>query len=266
MSVVGDFIAEQVGLTSAWSLINLEDGKDTTVKGQFEAENLTENLGARYAKINSLNRQSPIIQFLGGQLETVTFNATFFARDSISTGKGEIDKQIEQLKTWNKRDSQLGRPPILEFTAAGEHPVGYANCVIETLGGISYMSPTRGGRLKGATLSITLLRYEPYDLEGFVGGETRYHNAKFGEYYEMLTYVEYGSALFGDVIRKRHPGKYNLQTAEIVKLPSFEVIRKEKVETKSIPLKTAYGRKDTPQRSLRLYMFEKRNRPYVSHL
>jgi hypothetical protein len=261
---LADAVAGLFGLTRSWKLKNLDT--DDEVEGQFEAEDLTENVGTKYSKIAALNRQNPILQFIGGNLETVTFSAKLWNRDAVQTTKGTADDVLETLKSWTRRDSSLGRPPILEFTAAGDHPLTYENCVIESLGGIRYDRPTTGGKMRGVSLSITLLKYEPYTLEGYKGGETRYHRAKTGDYYEMLTFQEYGNPNMGDIIRKRHPSKPNIQTADIIKLPSIEVLRKEKVEATSLALKGAFLRKDSPQRSLRIEMFQKRNVPYVSHV
>lgn len=262
MGLVGDAVAGLLGMTRAWSLTNLD--KDDTIEGQFEATELTENIGTKYSKIGALNRQNPILQFIGGNLETITFQARLWNRDAAFAGTA--DDLLEKLKDWTRRDDSLGRPPILSFSAAGDHPVAYSTCVIESLGGIRYDRPTTGGKLKGVTLTITLLKYEPYTLEGYKGGETRYHRAKSGDYYEMLTLREYGSAQMGDIIRKRHPSTPNIQTADIIKLPSIEVLRKEQVKTTSIALSNAFGRKKSPQRTLRLEMLDKRRGAYVSHL
>jgi hypothetical protein len=253
-----------------WKLTNLDDDDDT-IQGQFEATELTENIGTKYSKVGALNRQNPILQFIGGNLETVTFQARLWNQISGATAaslatQGAASDVLEKIKSWTRRDDSLGRPPILSFEAAGDHPVAYDHCVIESLGGIRYDQPTVLGKMRGVTLTITLLKYEPYTLKGYQGGETRYHRAKSGDYYEMLTLREYGSAQMGDIIRKRHPSKPNIQTADIIKLPSIEVLRKEQVKTSSIALTNAFGRKESPQRTLRLEMLDKRNIAYVSHL
>jgi len=244
----------------SWFLRN-EDTKQT-LQGQFEPQGLTENIAQKYAKHGALNRAHPIIQFLSGDVETVSFSARMYVRDILFHGAKD---DLQLLKSWGRRDDKLERPPILSFWVGDGH-LQIASCVIETLGGINYGRPTAFGGFKDATFNITLLNYVPYDLEGVDGGETRYHRARVRDYYEMLTYREYGSALIGDVIRKRHPTKPVIHTADIIKLPSMPILRKERVQPASIPLVNSYSRKPTPQRSLRLYMFEQRDRGYMSHI
>lgn len=252
-----------------WSLKNLDN--DDMIQGQFEAEDLVENVSTKYSKISSLNRQNPILQYIGGELDTVTFKARMWNQISGATAAhlarfGAASDTLEKLKSWARRDDKTGRPPILQFSAAGDHPLAYDKCVIESLGGISYDPPTTLGKMRGVTVTITLLKYTDYTLEGYKGGETRYHHAKTGDYYELLTYREYGSAMMGDIIRKRHPGKLNIQTNDIIKLPSIEVLRNERVEPTSLMLKDAFGRISSPQRTLRLDMITRRNYVYYSHI
>lgn len=244
----------------SWFLKNEDTGQE--LQGQFEPEQLTENIAQKYAKHGALNRAHPIVQFLSGEAQTTTFRATLFGRDTLFTSAQD---DLDLLKEWGQRDDTLERPPIMSFWVGDGH-LEIASCVIESLGGIVYGRPTLFGGLKTVTLNIQLLKYVPFDLEGDAGGETRYHRARVRDYYEMLTYREYGSALIGDVIRKRHPSKPVIEVADIIKLPSASVLRKDRVETKSIPLRNSYSRKPSPQRSLRLWMFEQRDRSYTSHI
>lgn len=240
-------------------LRNEDSGKE--LQGQFQAENVSKNVGANYSTSSALNMQTPIRQFINGEVDTVTFQATFFNRDEFFGG---AEDDLELLESWVRRDSEKGRPPILSFSVGDGH-LSMVSCVMEKLSQ-TLMPPTFTGRLHGVVCDITLTKYQGYSLEGPAPGETRYHRAKDRDYYEMLTWNEYGSAEMGDIIRKRHPDKPNLQIADIVKLPSVEAIRTERIEQKSNVLKTAYGKKDTPQRALRLSTFESRNRTYVSHI
>jgi hypothetical protein len=139
------------------------------------------------------------------------------------------------------------------------------DCVIESLSP-KFGRPTWFGNIRSVQASITLRQYTEFDLESAAAGETRYHRAVVRDYYELLTQREYGSAIMGDIIRKRHPTNPNIQVGDTIKLPSIEAIRKEKVEPKSLCLKGAYSKKETPQRTLRRDMFDLRNRPYVSHI
>ena len=242
-----------------WWLQNQDTGQ--LLKGQFEPVDQTKNIAANYAKHKALNKQVPIVHFLSGEADTITFQARLYRRDFLFSS---VDDDMKTLESWSKRDVDLGRPPILSFWVGDGH-LGLKSCVIENLSAV-YAAPTALGASRDVTVNISLLQYEPYSLESESGGETRYHRAKIRDYYEILTFEEYGDPLLGDVIRKRHPTKPNIKIADIIKLPSYAVIRKELIQPKSIPLETAYGKKETQQRTLRLAVFDRTNREFTSHV
>lgn len=245
-----------------WYLENTDAIPPLRLQGQFVAINPTETISNRYAQHNALNRAKPIIQFLNGEADRVSFQVRLRARDALFSS---VEDNLNMLKSWARRDDALKRPPILSFWIADGH-LSLSKCVIESLSGITYGKPTSLGAIQDVTLTINLLEYDPYSLEEVGAFETRYHRAKIRDYYEMLAYREYRNPLLGDVIRKRHPDKQKIKVAEVIKLPSVEAIRKEVIEPKSIPFSTAYGKKETPQRTLRLQMFERTNRTHVSHV
>jgi hypothetical protein len=72
--------------------------------------------------------------------------------------------------------------------------------------------------------------------------------------------------MLGDVIRKRNPSQPLVTPGSTIPLPSVEAVRNVKVEPKSLQLATAYGKKDTPQRTLRIDIFNRRNVSYTSHI
>ena len=82
----------------------------------------------------------------------------------------------------------------------------------------------------------------------------------------MLCWREYRKPILGDVIRKRHPQHAQIITGDVIKLPSIEAIQATPIVPSSVALSTAFGRKDTPQRALRIEWFDRRNDKYVSHI
>jgi len=240
-------------------LRNKDTGQE--LQGQFPAENVTENKSVNYSETAALNMQTPISQFINGDLDTISFQATFFNRDIVF---GQANDDIELLNSWVERDNSLTRPPILSFSIGDGH-LSMGSCTLRRLSK-RFMMPYKTGKMTGVVCEITLAKYKGYSLEPENPGETRYHIAKIRDYYEILTYREYGSAELGDIIRQRHPDKLNIQVADVIKLPSVEAIRTEVITQKSNIFKTAYGKKETEQRTLRLYMLEQRNRNYTSHI
>ena len=247
-----------------WHLANTEDGSE--IEGQFEALDLTENIGTAYADNWSLGRRAPISQWVRGELETFTFTAKFYDPRSLFGWDG-VDI-LAKLKEWARPNKSVGHPDILEFWVGDGSWAWLVRCTIQSLGGIKYDRPTMFGGLRGFEATITLREYVAYSLEDGQQSpfESRYHRAKQADYYESLCQREYGNANLGDIIRKRNPTKPNLQVGDVVKLPDISAIRKDKVEQKSIALQTGFGKKVTPQRTLRIAMFDARNRKKVSHV
>lgn len=249
-------------LMRLWYLYNVDTSEIFT--GQFHPEDLThEGVGSVYSDRWALNRQHPITQFVRGELERVSFKGRLHATTAIET----LEDQINGLKDWARRDEKLKRPPILYFWVGnGDVDFFDSTCLLESVGGIKYDRPTLLGSMRQVTFTVTLREYyEPKITAGAVG-ETRYHRAKQGEYYELIAFHEYGQPLLGDVIRKQHPSQPALSIGDVVKLPSVEKVRTETVAATSVPLETAFGRKESPQRTLRIEWFDKRDVAYTSHV
>lgn len=240
-------------------ITNLDTGQE--LQGQFPALNPVENVGSRYGSGTNLGRSNPFRQFIGGEIDTITFQAMFFNKSDFL---GSAEDDLELIKSWVRTDSKLNRPPIVSFSVGDGH-LSMGSCTIDRVQA-THLQPSFLGKLQGVTCSITLSRFVSYTLDQPEPGETRYHRAKENDYFEMLTWLEYKSAEMGDIIRKRHPNKLNIQINEIIKLPSIEAIRSERIEQKSETFKTAYGKKETPQRTLRLLRLKERSGDYVSHL
>lgn len=243
-----------------WFLANVDTGQ--ILQGQFEPQATTKNIGVNYAQHTALNRQNPILQFLNRAADTISFQARLFNRHSLEV---QAEETLRQLEEWTEIDPALNRPPTMSFWVGDGH-LQQIDCVITSLDGITYGRPSFFGGLREVSLTINLLQYEPFNLESTGTFETRYHRARSRDYYELICYREYKQPLLGDVIRKRHPTQAVLQVNDVVKLPSIEAIRSERVEPKSLVLTTAYGKKITPQKTRRQEMFDLRNRSYVSHV
>jgi hypothetical protein len=243
----------------SWFLSNMDTGEQ--IEGQFPPEDLTQEMGGTFAEESPLNRQHPIAQFLHGNSETVSFTGRLFAETSIDS----LTKPLRMLQNWTKRDPNLFRPPTLLFWV-GDATVNLAECILERPLSIKYRSFRNNGSPRDISFTVNLREYVPYSLLVESGGETRYHQARDRDYYEWLCQREYSDPMLGVVIRDRHPDHGLLAAGDIAKLPSAETLRKAKPQTTSIALKTAYGRKDTPQRNLRVGVFDRLNRIHTSHV
>lgn len=240
-----------------WQMKNLDTGE--VLQGQFEPENVSRDVGANWGQFTSLNRQNAILQFLNGAQETLSFDGRFF-RDHALDSSPKI--KLEKLISWTKIADKVRRPPVLQFWVGDGHI--QMNCVISGLTA-TYQRPDFFGELRDVGFSMSLLEFTTFSIDDEVETDTRYAHARERDYFELLAFEEYGNPMIGDVIRKAHPQLQSLESGDIVKLPSIEGVRTVPVTQTSIPLKTAFGRKDTAQRELRLSFFDKRSSSYVSH-
>lgn len=241
-----------------WNMKNLDSGQ--TLQGQFEAENVQRDIAVNWGQFTSLNRQNPILQFLNGAADRVSFDGRLFRKHALDTSP---EDKLDMLESWTKIDRALRRPPIIEFWVGDGHVT--LNCVIVGIS-TSYKRPDFFGGLRDCTFSVSLLEFSTFSLDDAEEVDTRYARARERDYFELLAFEEYGNPMIGDVIRKQHPALQSIQPGDIVRLPSIEGVRSTPIAQTSIPLKTAFGRKDTPQRRLRQQFFDKRSGNYVSHL
>jgi len=245
-----------------WRITNLDSNE--VLEGQFEATGLVENVAANYVEHVALNRQTPIIQWANGAADTINFQGRIYAAHENDI---QPEQEIVRLKKWIRKDPLLQRPPIIGFEVGDGH-VQMIEAVILSIGGVLYDRPTSFGRLRGATFTIVLKRYEEFTLddENEPSGETRYARAKDTDYYELLAEQEYGLPILGDRLRKRIPEQPNLSTGDIVKLPSVRVVRKETVEPDSIALKGSLTKKSSATKTLRAATFDRLGSSRISHV
>ena len=256
-----------------WRIVNTDTGEE--VEGDFEAENVTREISSSYVESSALGAQEAITQFLHGNVDVVSFTATFFADSILGRaglnllgGSKTATEKLDKLEEWTRVDPNLGRPPVVLFSI-GDGTV-HQTSVIESLSGVSYGPLGFSGEVKQVTLTVNLRKFVAFDIEAELAAaappESRYHRVKQGEYMELIAEREYGRPLLGDIVRKRHPKLQVLVVGDTVKLPSYEAIRRASVVPQSVPLRGITSKKDSPQRRLREEYFSKRNRTYRSHV
>lgn len=268
---IGEFLG--ISTKNVWRL-KMKDLDEQEFKGQFLAENLTENVGARISSNNSLNKQATDSKYLGGDAETITFTTRIWATHSIKN----VKKSIETLKGFTRRDDSLKRAPIFTFTAGTEFQ---ALVFVKSVGGIKYDRMRSDGSIRGATFSVALTVIEQIETKqsslsiaslvksglGIVsavqglasggfgafgkisipGGSLHSKGKKVivkdGETFEHLAQKEYGDALVGDVLRRAHYNKplnelkSSLEVGDVVDMVAEDEIFGIQVTPQSIPLK-----------------------------
>lgn len=194
-----------------WKLYNTDSGE--IYEGQFGPIGLTKDLGSQVGTFSSLNRQDPIVQWLGGTGEMITFDALLFSQNFLRS----IGKQLTALEKLVKKNFALGRPPVCRFTYGKEMSM---LVIVESLGGIRYAdSRPLIGTFRSAMLTITLRKYVPYSPveTAETPTETYYRPARINDTYETIAKQAYGSAVKGVNLRARFP------KLDIV-IPSGEIV------------------------------------------
>jgi hypothetical protein len=196
-----------------WVLTDLDRNED--VVGQFIPQRVTKTVAANIARATSLSWQQPILQWVAGELETVTFDAKLWATDATDLS---VDERLERLEGFVKSAKDLKRPPVCAFSWGLLGTLTF-DCLVQSIGGIVYDEVRDDGSLRGATCSITLNRYEPPELkitdptvpEKF----TRVRRARRGDTYEKIALDEYGDPLLGVLLRQLTPKAPGMPLADL---------------------------------------------------
>ena len=202
---VGEGSANTEGSVRQWYMIVQEDTSLMTrghrIVGQFTPQQITQNIGANIPEAGGYGRNSPIIQWIGGQLRTFTFQARLFSRHRDDS---TAEQKLQELEYLMEAHPGLGRPPLVTFFWGIAIPDGFP-CFVESLGGINYDEIRPDGSLRGVTLSITLKRWKQFRFELVVPNRaesTPVHVVAHGETYEMIAYHHYGDPLLGVLLRQ----------------------------------------------------------------
>lgn len=187
-----------------WTLTTQEDSP-VVVVGQFVAQSLTKTVSASIARSTSFNSQYPILQWIAGELETISFRAKLWEKDSLDVRAAEKLETLEQLV---KRQSHLKRPPVCAFSIGAVQSLEI-NCLVRSLGGITYDELRDDGSFRGATLQIVLERYEVFDVSATDPSVpekyTRIRRARAGDSYESIALDEYADPELGVLLRQLNP-------------------------------------------------------------
>ena len=211
-------------LTSKSSLpfvIITEYGEE--VKGQFTAQDLTEDVGGTWAKGRTIGRKEPVLQYIGGQGHRMTFTTRVYSMyQSVLFGLGEghdIVPLVNKFKALAEPDPDLGRPPICTFSLGDDFAV---ECIVESVGGIKYDEFTKQGTMRGAVFSFTLLEYAAFQVEE-VGdeepGDSLSYHMREGDTFERVAGDIYGNPQLGVWLSQKHPEARWPQPGQRIRVP-----------------------------------------------
>ena len=246
-----------------WVIVDLE--KNEAIIGQFAPQNVQKRLGGVIAEEPTVGRQNPIVQWIHGLTEQITFEARFWAHDLLDF---TVEERLQRLQELVKRqdDQPKGRPPICSFAWGQDPSLFMEKCLVKDIGGITVDEIRGDGTMRGATLQITLIRYEEVTLEptdpSVSERNTRIRRAKKGDTYESIALDEYGDPELGILLRQLNPRIAGMPLADLNPLNPVHAYREEYLLTKTIepefaPLKTGRGNEAAEER--RREMFDARD-------
>jgi hypothetical protein len=215
------------------------------------------------------------MQFVAQEGRAYRFRAMLWAETYVD----RINETLAALERAVRTDPQLRRPPLwaLAWGAFLSDP----SVVVESIGNVQYGNPRpsvastagfngpltqrqEGAELRSVTLDVSLRHYEPFVMEAISPSDpvrnTFYHRVRHGETYEHLGARYYGDALKGELLRRRNPGREELEAGDIVMIPKPERFRGIVPTPASIPLaRTADASR------MRAELFESRGGTRVVH-
>jgi hypothetical protein len=201
---------EQIRDAVIWHLLVMEDVDDpalsvgTRITGQFTPQSFRHDVGSQLHEAGGFSRTNPLVQWVGGALESISFEARLWSEHSEDQTTRD---KLEVLKLLKKALPPLNRPPLTRFFWGNAIPGGMP-CFVESLGGIQYDEIRPDGSLRGATLSITLKKFTPFTVERTHISpmeRTPIHEVRRGETYEMIAYHRYGDPMLGVPLRQQNP-------------------------------------------------------------
>lgn len=219
-----------------WVLTDLDRNED--VVGQFIPQDVTKQVGATIAHAPTLNQQYPILQWVGGEVEVVTFKARLWATDATDL---TVEDRLERLEGLVKPAKDLGRPPLCAFSWGFLGTLDI-ECLVKGLGGVTYDEVRDDGSLRGASLTVTLERYvapeltvtDPSVPERF----TRVRRARRGDTYEGIALDEYGDPSLGVLLRQLNPRVAGMLLADLRAKDPVHVFPEEYLRT--LPLRPKF--------------------------
>jgi len=176
----------------------------TRIVGQFPPTDLTKNVGATIADAGAYGRENPIVQWVAGEAQTISFNAKLWS--SNRDDQTARDK-LAILELLTKPVSPMNRPPVVRFFWGEAIPGGMA-CLVQSIGGIQYLDVRSDGSVRGVDLQITLKRYVEFQIQRSVDTpmeRTPKYVVRDGDTYEMIAYRRYGDPLLGVALRQMNP-------------------------------------------------------------
>jgi hypothetical protein len=223
---------------------------------QHAPANITINHGQKYPEGAGFGSIQPFIQWVGGELESLSFDAYFHFEPYMAAKEGSffresgaLRKHVEQLIEAAKKNRNLGRPLLWKFVW-GRFVFGPAVLIVgqEQLQSVQWTHDQEGSPGRGIleadvvrqTVQVTLKKYRKFDYEvtnpDAPKSNTIYAEAHAGDQWEHLAKRIYGSAVYGQSLRLRFPAVPRPQSGITYPLPNLSTIKKDVYEPQALAL------------------------------
>lgn len=252
--------ADLLTKTLTWTLVSQDDG--TEIEGDFPAGEVVENIAGAWAEQSTIGLDQPVLQFVGGVLDTLSIEVRVFAkhRGALGTGIGadDIGDKVAQIRELARRDPDLGRPHVWLFAIGTQLS---QRVVVRSVSPIKYDRFRDDGTIRGIVCTFDMARYEPYSVSGLAEAESLVTPARTGETYEHVAARVHNDPLLGEALRRRNPDRRVLVEGDLVHVPTARILRREitPLVPQSIPLKAGEA-----QRANIVEAFRDRGQPTTS--
>lgn len=193
--------------------------------------------GASFADINIPGLDSPVLQFVRGDAETLSLELFFDSTDEKGTGSEaeSVTDQVDALYRLVKIEGDLHAPPIVRLTW-GDHFPGMVNdrsesttpafdCIVTSCGRRFTLFNPDGKPLR-AVVTLALREYKTLEeqlqaLNLQSADHTRVHVVQEGENLPLIAYGAYKNSAYWRVIAKHNniDNVRNLTPGTVLQLP-----------------------------------------------
>lgn len=217
-----------------WNLKNVD--KNEVFRPQFPIgdDGVNIEISSSIAEQQRFGFQDALLAFTNGNTRTISFQTRLFARHR----EEDIDTQLNTLERMATKDETLGRLPVCLFTYGKRTSI----FVLIESAAQNIRRVQRDGSTQDVVINLSLKKYVPYSKSQVdpskPAKESFYLVTKESEKsYEAIAKRFYGNPLFGDRLRKRHPGSpLAPNVGDTVRVPSRNIILAEEVLPESFIL------------------------------
>ncbi len=197
---------------------------------QFNPTEYTLNKANQVAEVTIPGLDSPILQFVRGQAETLTLDLFFDSTDGgFDSNATPVTLRTDEFYGLIKIENDMHAPPILLVTWGGVwFPGGSRSrfkCVVESVRQRFTLFSDEGVPLR-ATLTVTLKEYKTltqqlYELNLLSADHTKAHIVQEGDTLSRIAFQAYGDAASWRAVadENRLVDPLDLETGRILRLP-----------------------------------------------